>query len=96
MAKYTIPSSLYKNIQTKGDDSMKDICKKILSQNVYDEDDNKQVNAKLALCIKMYERALKGDSRYMTMFVNIVGEMPMTDADKTVIVPMLVNNIPNG
>lgn len=96
MAKFTIPSALYKNINVKGDDSMKDICKKILNQNVYNEEENTQINAKLALCIKMYERAMKGDCRYMTMLINIIGEIPMSDSDKTVIVPMLVNNIPNG
>lgn len=96
MAKFTVPSSLYRNINMNGDESMKDLCKKILSQNVYYEEDNSQINAKLALCIKMYEKALKGDFRYMTMLINIIGEIPMSDSDKTVIVPMLVNNIPNG
>ena len=96
MAKFTVPSSLYRNINMNGDESMKDICKKILNQKVYYEEDNSQINAKLALCIKMYEKALKGDYRYMTMLINIIGEIPMADSDKTVIVPMLVNNIPNG
>lgn len=95
MAKFTIPSSLYRNINMNGDESMKDICKKILNQNVYYEEDNNQINAKLALCLKMYEKALKGDHRYMTMLINIIGEIPMSDSDKTVVVPMLVNNIPN-
>lgn len=96
MAKFTVPSSLYRNINMNGDESMKDLCKKILSQKVYYEEDNSQINAKLALCIKMYEKALKGDFRYMTMLINIIGEIPISDSDKTVIVPMLVNNIPNG
>lgn len=96
MSKFRVPLALYKNIHINGDESMKDICKEILNQDICNDEDDSKINAKLALCVKMYERALKGDCRYMTMLTNIIGEMPMSDSDKTVIVPMLVNNIPNN
>ena len=96
MAKYVIPINLQQNIPVKKEDSIKDLCLKILKQDVWDEEANAKVNAKLALCLKMYERAIKGDNRFMTTLINVIGEMPMSDSEKTVVVPMIVNNIPNG
>lgn len=96
MAKYVIPINLTQNISIRKEDTIKDMCLKILKQDVWDEEANEKVNAKLALCIKMYERAIKGDNRFMNTLINVIGEMPMNDSDKTVVVPMIVNNIPNG
>ena len=96
MSKMGFSSLVFRNLKINGSSSMKEICESLMRENVEDSETGRKLNAKLALCIKMYEHALRGDSKYMTILMGILGEMPMSESDKTVIVPMLVNNIPNA
>lgn len=96
MSKLQFKGNVFKRLKVDSSSSMKEICEFLLKENVEDVETGDRVNAKVALCIKMFEHALRGDSKYMSMFINIIGEMPMSENDKTVIVPMLVNNIPNA
>jgi len=96
MARLQFKGDVLKRIKVNSDSSMKEICSFLLQEKVEDAETGDRINAKVALCTKMFEHAMRGDSKYMSMLLNIIGEMPMSEADKTVIVPMLVNNIPTN